>query len=296
MEKFFDHISDAAIKFRIVQREDTGKFDLQAICANKHTEFITNVSNDLIINKNLSDVFPSINSIFDWPKIISEAAMTNESKIIEQYVVAFEKYLRFNIFGYKDGIFDIIITDLTEKKEIKRRILERDRQIKHLEAELKARANVEMLTKLYNFQFITDCVMNSIESYNDEGVKFCILLVDIDNFKEINLKYGFEMGDTVLQDVARILSSIARKIDVVGRYGSDKFILILNNLEIDIAKILVEKLKQDIKRHSMKLQGTEISVSGVLMEYVGEPIENLLNVAEMKMGKAKSLGKGTIIS
>lgn len=296
MEKFFDYISDAAIKFRIVHREDNGNIDLQAICANKHTEFITNVQNELLINRNLTDIFPDINSIFDWPKILSEAAMTNENKIIEQYVVAFEKYLRFNIFGYENGTFDVILTDLTEKKEIKRSLLERDRQIKHLEDELKDRANVDMLTNLYNFQFITECVKNSIDSYNDEEIKFCILLVDIDDFKELNHKYGIETGDAVLQEFAQILSSIARKIDAAGRYGSDKFILLLNNMELDIAKIMAEKLKQDVKRHLIKLKGTEITVSGALIEYDGEPIADLLYVAEMKMEKSKSLGKGTIIS
>lgn len=296
MEKFFDYISDAAVKFRIIHREDNGNIDLQAIYANKHTEFITNIPNEVLLDRSLTDIFPDINAIFDWPKILCEAAMTNENKIIEQYVVAFEKYLRFNIFGHENGTFDVILTDLTEKKEIKRNLLERDRQIKHLEAELKDKANVDMLTNLYNFQFITECVKNSIESYNDEGVKFCILLVDIDDFKEINLKYGIKIGDAVLQEFSKILSSIARKIDAAGRYGSDKFILLLNNMELDIAKIMAEKLKQDIKRHLIKLKGTEITISGVLIEYGGESIADLLYIAEMKMGKAKSLGKGTIIS
>jgi diguanylate cyclase (GGDEF)-like protein len=297
MEKFFDYISDAAIKCKIIKKDDSNKNDLQITHANKHTEYITNLSNDEIINKNISDIFPKMtDTLFNWPKIFIETAMTNDSKIIEQYFVPFEKYLRFNIFGYEDDCFDIIITDLTEKKEIKRQLLVRDRQIRHLENEIKSSANVDMLTKLYNFQFIVDSIANSIENYNEDGDKFCLLLLDIDNFKKINELHGIKAGDEVLQKASLLFSSIARKIDVTGRYGKDEFIIIFNNLDIDITKIMVEKLKKDIEKHFIKSIDSKISVSGALLEYSGEPLEQLLNKLEKSVIKAKSLGNGTIIS
>jgi diguanylate cyclase (GGDEF)-like protein len=185
---------------------------------------------------------------------------------------------------------------LTEKKEIKSQILVRDRQIKHLENELKLRANVDMLTQMYNFQFVTESIANSIESYKEEGAKFCLLLVDIDDLKTINKIYGLKTGDLILQQMAVLLSSVARKIDVVGRYGNDEFMVILNNLDIDIAKIILEKLKQDIAKYIIKSIDLRISVSGALLEYSGETIEVLLNKLENMMEKANSIGKGTIIS
>ncbi len=297
MEKFFDYISDAAIKCKIIKKEDSNKNDLQIVYANKSTEYITNLSNDSIMNKNFSDVFPKMtDTLFNWPKIFIETAMTNDSKIIEQYFVPFEKYLRFNIFGYEDDCFDIIITDLTEKKEIKRQLLVRDRQIRHLEDEIKSSANIDILTKLYNFQFIVDSIANSIESYDETGDKFCILLLDIDDFKRINERYGIKAGDIVLQEVSLLFSSVARKIDVTGRYGKDEFIIIFNNLDIDIAKIMVEKLKQDIEKHFIKSIDSKISVSGAFIEYNSETIEQLLNKLEKKLIKAKLLGSSTIIS
>lgn len=297
MEKFFDYISDAAIKCKVIRKEDSNKNDLQIIYANRPTEYITNLSNNSIINKNLSDIFPKMtDTLFNWPKIFIETAMTNDSKIIEQYFVPFEKYLRFNIFGYKDDCFDIIITDLTEKKEIKRQLLVRDRQIRHLENEIKSSVNVDMLTKLYNFQFIVDSIANSIENYNEEGDKFCLLLLDIDDFKKINEIHGIKVGDIVLQKASLLFSSIARKIDVTGRYGKDEFIIVFNNLDIDIAKIMVEKLKQAMEKYFLELIDSKVSVCGALLEYSGEPIEQLLNKLEKKLIKAKSFGNGTIIS
>ncbi|WP_326906596.1 sensor domain-containing diguanylate cyclase [Sedimentibacter sp. MB31-C6] len=297
MIDYFNYISDVVIKCKIVQKDNMGEIDLKVLFANKQIQNTMGVSSSEIINKNLTDVIPKLsNSIFHWPKILSEAAMTSEHKVIEQYVDAFEKYLKFNIFGYKEECFFITIQDVTEKKDIKRKLLERDRQIKHLEDELKSKANIDMLTKLYNFQFVTDSIYNSIESYKEEGINFCVLLIDIDNFKGINKKYGIKNGDAVLQNVANTISSLARKIDVVGRYGNDKFILLLNSMDAEIAKIMVERLKQDIKRHSANLDGIEVSVCGTLIEYHGESEEELLEKIESNIDKAMSIGKGTIIS
>lgn len=295
MEKFFDYLSDGAVQCKIIHKED-GKVDLQAIYANKKMESITKLPNDIILNRTMTDIFPAMSElVFDWPKIFCEAAMTNEFKVIEQYFVAFEKYLRFTIFGYKDDCFDMLITDLTEKKEIRRQLLERDRQIKHLQVEIKERANVEMLTKLYNFQFTMECLRHSVENYKDEKINFCIFVLDIDNFNSINKKYGINVGDEVLQDVAFILKTNARKIDVAGRLEKDKFILILNNVDIDIAKIMAEKIKHDLGRE-IKLTRYNITASGSLIEYSGQTIENLLDEAELKLKKAKTLGKGNILS
>jgi len=193
MKEFADYISDAFVHCTMVYHE--GKFDIKAIYANKQLEKITNKTLDQIIGYNMTEVFPELtDSIFDWPKILCEAAMTNEHTVIEQYVNAFEKYVKFNIFGFKDDKFYLTIQDLTHKREIRRLILEKDRQIEHLEKELKSRASIEPLTNLYNFQFITDCIKHSIQSYKEEGTAFCVFLMDIDDFTEFNLKYGMETG------------------------------------------------------------------------------------------------------
>jgi diguanylate cyclase (GGDEF)-like protein len=295
MKEFADYISDAFVHCRMSYHE--GKFDINAIYANKRLEDITNKSLDQLIGRNMTEVFPKLkDSIFDWPKILCEAAMTNEHTVIEQYVNAFEKFVKFNIFGFKDDTFYLTIQDLTHKREIRRLILERDRQIEHLEKELKSRASIEPLTNLYNFQFINDCIKHSIQSYKEEGTAFCVLLIDIDDFTEFNLKYGMETGDLVLQDIARILSLSARKIDMAGRYGNDKFIMILNNVELDIAKIVVEKVKTEINRYDLNISKNSIQVSGALVEYRGETLEVFIEKAEELLKKAQTMGKGKILS
>lgn len=295
MKKFTEYISDAFVQCKMVYNE--GKFDVIAIYANKQLEHITNRTLDQLIDHKMTEIFPAlIDSIFDWPKILCEAAMTSDHSVIEQYVNAFEKFVKFNIFGFNEDTFYLIIQDLTQKREIRRMILEKDRQIRHLESEVKSRASVDPLTNLYNFQFIIDCIKHSIQSYNEEKTEFCIFLIDIDDFKDFNLKYGLDTGDTILQDIARTLSLAARKIDIVGRYGNDRFIMILNNVNIDIAKIIIERIKMEIGRYDINIIKNTISICGAVVEYRGESLEEFIEKAENLIKKAQAIGKGIILS
>lgn len=295
MKEFADYVSDGIVQCKII-KDNKGNVDIVAIYANKQTELITGKTVDEILNRKMKDVFPPIaESIFDWPKILSEAAMTSDNKIVEQYVAGFEKFVRFSVFGYKDDTFYVAMQDMTEKKESKRLLLEKERVIRHLENEIKSKANIDMLTKLYNFQFMNESIKSSMLSYTEEGINFCLLVLDIDDFKKINKIYGMNEADKIIQDIARILSSTARKIDIVGRYGNDKFMIILNNVDIDIAKIMTEKIKNEIESYSLILN-SNISVCGSIVEYGGESIEEFIERSENLTSKAQSMGKGTILS
>lgn len=295
MKNYFNYISDGIVQCKMV-RDNSGKVDIVAIYANKQTEQITGKTVDEILNRGMREVFPPIaESIFDWPKILSEAAMTSDNKIVEQYVVGFEKYVKFSVFGYENETFYVAMQDMTEKREQKRLMLEKERIIKHLENQIKARANKDMLTNLYNFQFINESISGSIASYKEEGINFCLLVLDIDDFKKINKMYGVNQADKIIQEVARILSTNARKIDIVGRYGNDKFMIILNNVDIDIAKLMTEKIKKEIESFSLEFNGN-LSVCGSIVEYTGESIEEFIEKSENLTTKAQSMGKGIILS
>jgi diguanylate cyclase (GGDEF)-like protein len=123
-----------------------------------------------------------------------------------------------------------------------------------------------------------------------------MLIIDIDDFKTFNLSYGINTGDKILQDYAHILISVIRKIDVAGRYENDKFIVVMNNVDIDIAKLMVEKVKMETKNYNLNINNTNFSTCGALVEYGGEAIEEFFSKAEALLVKAQSMGKGIILS
>ncbi len=295
-QQFLNTIPLAVIKCKLVTSSDGYIKDFIFIEANYCTEKITGIENKILINKSAVQLFPELKkSLFDWIKIFGEAAITYDDKMVEQYFEVFNKYLKIHVFSYEEGYFYLFIIDQTEKREIKKSILERDRQIEYLQNELKNKAIIDNLTNVYNHQFIIDNIKNEIDSFHENDTEFTMVLLDIDDFKKINNKYGKKQGDRVLKQIASAVSASIRKIDIVGRYGCDEFAVVLTNVDIDIAKIIVERIKNDINRLVDDLPGKKVTVSGAVLEYGGETIEEYIKNIEQKILKAKSLGQNIIM-
>lgn len=295
-QEFLNTIPLAVVKCKLVINDDGYIKDFIFLEANDYTEKITDIDNEILINKSAVELFPIIKqSLFDWIKIFGEAAITYDDKMVEQYFEAFDKYLKIHVFSYERGYFYLFIIDLTEKREIKKSILERDRQIEYLQNELKRKVIIDNLTNVYNHQFIIDNIKNEIDNYNENNTEFTVVLLDIDDFKKINDKYGKKEGDRVLKEIAAAISASIRKIDIVGRYGCDEFAVVLTNVDIDIAKIIVERIKNDINRLVDDLPGKKVTVSGAVLEYSGQTIEEFIKNIEQKILKAKSLGQNVIM-
>lgn len=80
------------------------------------------------------------------------------------------------------------------------------------------------------------------------GAKFSLLLVDIDNFKDVNDRKGHLHGDEVLRELARILEQEAREPDIVARYGGDEFIVVMPQTGLEGAIVMAERLRRRIEQ------------------------------------------------
>ncbi len=115
-----------------------------------------------------------------------------------------------------------------------------------------------------------------------------MLLTDIDNFKKYNDTLGHLEGDKLLKDVVGLFKdNIRERIDVVGRYGGDEFIIILSRIKLDKAKDMGERILSMLSKKEIKI----ISLSMGIYEYNGESdIDELLKKADSLMYKAKKSG------
>jgi diguanylate cyclase (GGDEF)-like protein len=77
-------------------------------------------------------------------------------------------------------------------------------------------------------------------------------MIDIDHFKNINDLYGHKIGDTVLQEFARLLKRFSRKSDVLARYGGEEFIILLPQTSIKGAYAEAERMRISIRNHKFK--------------------------------------------
>ncbi|WP_025209462.1 sensor domain-containing protein [Hippea sp. KM1] len=104
-------------------------------------------------------------------------------------------------------------------------------QIHQLKEQLKHQAMHDQLTDLYNRYALEEELTRAIERAKRNNTLLAVCLIDLDNFKPINDKYGHEVGDIVLKTIAKRLKATIRKSDFLARFGGDEFVLLLENIK-----------------------------------------------------------------
>lgn len=112
---------------------------------------------------------------------------------------------------------------------------------------LKTMAVRDQLTGLYNRHYLVDMMAAKVSEAKRHEQPLCVIMVDIDHFKEINDSFGHLEGDKVLQKIAQILKNEARREDVVARFGGEEMVIILNNCSLPEASLKAEKLRNKIE-------------------------------------------------
>ncbi len=146
------------------------------------------------------------------------------------------------------------------------------------------------LTGLANRLLFQDRLKKAVMRGQRQGVSLSIILMDLDDFKEVNDTFGHSVGDVLLAEVARRLKSMVRKVDTVARLGGDEFVIILESLEQHQVIKFAEKLEYLINEPFL-LAGREMKV-GISMGIASYPehaqdCTTLVNRADFAMYEAK---------
>jgi diguanylate cyclase (GGDEF)-like protein len=107
---------------------------------------------------------------------------------------------------------------------------------------LRRTATTDHLTGLYNRRLLMPFIKREIERSKRDGTSFCLLFIDVNNFKQVNDRRGHDAGDNVLRQVAEILRIVLRKVDFICRWGGDEFVVVLPALTKEGAERIKERL------------------------------------------------------
>jgi diguanylate cyclase (GGDEF)-like protein len=163
---------------------------------------------------------------------------------------------------------------------------------KATEKQLQLLADTDLLTGLGNYLRLVESVDAEIERSRRTGRPFAVLLLDLDQLKRINDRYGHMIGSQALCRVADALRVHCRAIDTAARYGGDEFDVILPETTVVAARLVASRIRS---RLALDSQQPRLSVSTGVAAYPrnGERIETLFRAAdcelyEMKSGAEKS--------
>ncbi|MCP5453432.1 MAG: diguanylate cyclase [Spirochaetaceae bacterium] len=180
------------------------------------------------------------------------------------------------------------------------------KELTRLGAELEKAATTDPLTELYNRRFLMERLEQEVDKSVRTGQPLCCAMIDVDDFKKINDRYGHAAGDAVLRGLADTLRAETRSYDVAARYGGEEFFIAFPGVEEAAALGLCDRIRVAVPAGcSGTLPGGKpvtVSVGVAAMEppgpEAGEPrtsradlIESLLRHADAALYEAKAAGK-----
>ena len=160
-------------------------------------------------------------------------------------------------------------------------------------------ATRDPLTNLYNQHTFWDLLQYETQRSQRQGYKFTLLLIDIDNFKIINDKFGHEVGDQFLKDFSLILKFAVRKGDIPARYTGDDFAAILPVCDEEQAFVVARRIRDNLREHALTLpDGNEVqhtaSIGVAVFPSHAQDAQDLYLLADNMLHQAKTAGKDTV--
>jgi diguanylate cyclase (GGDEF)-like protein len=169
--------------------------------------------------------------------------------------------------------------------------------VKKYNKKLEHLADNDLLTNINNRRIFNLKLESSILVHQRHNQLMSLLFLDIDNFKDINDKFGHAIGDKVLIRIAKILKNNIRQTDLLARWGGEEFVISYVNTSLEDALLVTEKLK-DLIENDYILKELNKSVITASFGLTGlkkeDKLDDLINRADMAMYKAKDNGKNRI--
>ena len=160
----------------------------------------------------------------------------------------------------------------------------------------------DSLTDLFNHRHSMELVDQEFQRVGrypaHEGIS--LLMIDIDNFKQINDSRGHLAGDAVLREVALVLKDSLRAVDSVGRYGGEEFVVILPHTPKDEAFRTAERIRQRVDAHAFDIGGdsVHVTVSIGVATFPSDEVDGpnaLVREADRALYAAKEAGRNRVL-
>lgn len=177
---------------------------------------------------------------------------------------------------------------------------ERNQQLEAMLHHVEALAITDPLTGLFNRRRFADVLRREFAVTKRYQNALSCLMVDIDHFKRVNDRFGHDMGDRVLKEVAQSLSQNLREVDMPARYGGEEFAVLLPHTPKENALVVAERIATRVRGLSFQFReevlGVTVSIGiAATTDVTGNDAEELLRMADVALYEAKRNGRDRVV-
>jgi diguanylate cyclase (GGDEF)-like protein len=190
--------------------------------------------------------------------------------------------------------------ELREQVESDRQL--RDRQVAEmavLNRKLEAAAMTDVLTKLPNRRYAMRRLEDELNGALAAGAPLSVIMIDIDHFKQVNDRFGHDMGDLVLRETATVLRNTTRKGDYVCRLGGEEFLVICTKASLPQCAMTAERIRAAVEEHIIGFgfeRAVTVSLGAASLECGARTVDELLKLADRRVYAAKAAGRNRVCS
>jgi len=191
------------------------------------------------------------------------------------------------------------VEELKARLRAGERILELEDRLVEARESMRFQATHDLLTSLWNRGVIMELVSREVHRSQREKNCTAVMLCDIDHFKQVNDEHGHGTGDDVLCEVARRLQHSVRSYDMVGRYGGEEFLVVLNRCEPESAVTRAEHLREAIGMKPIAARGKPVPVTisiglALSTDFASGDVDEIIQEADAALYAAKRAGRNRV--
>ncbi len=166
---------------------------------------------------------------------------------------------------------------------------------------LRSQSVRDPLTGLFNRRYMEETLEREIRRADRSGRPLCVMMLDLDHFKQFNDTFGHSAGDALLRELGTLLRSSVRAGDIACRFGGEEFVLILPEVAMDCALTRAEQFREAVKHLNVSHLGESlgpitVSLGVATFPEHGKSGESLLVVADAALYRAKSEGRDRVVA